>query len=142
MILIAALILNIFTYKQAALMNINQGVIGSLFAMSTIFTTIMFFFIFGQRLEPVYFIGITFMMTCVVLISFSKESSSGRLEQGSSSEDMVYIISLALFTAVTFSLISLVTKAWYVKYKYEAINFGVDSMFLFGLTLLPFCIKY
>jgi len=55
---------------------------------------------------------------------------------------MAFIISLALITAVTFSLISLVTKLWYVKFKYDSISLSVDSMFLFGLILLPFCIQY
>lgn len=83
------------------------------------------------------------MLLCVALISLSKESVENKEnEEFQLEQSMISIIALALTTAMFLSSISLVTKLWHLKYHYDALHLGADSMLLFGITLLPFCIKY
>ena len=55
--------------------GVNQGVIASLFSCSIIFSAILFYLIYGEKLTQRHFIGIFFMTISVVLISLGNSSS-------------------------------------------------------------------
>ena len=63
------------SFKYAALAQINQGVIASLFTSGVIFTSVLFYFIYQEALTFKDLIGISFIITGVALIGFGKDES-------------------------------------------------------------------
>ena len=63
------------SFKYAALAEINQGVIASLFTSGVIFTSILFYYIYGEKLTCKDVVGIVIIIAGVALIGFSKDDA-------------------------------------------------------------------
>ena len=62
-------------FKYATLADINHGVIASLFTSGVIFTSILFYFIYDEKLTLRDVIGIIFILAGVALIGIGKEDA-------------------------------------------------------------------
>lgn len=62
-----------YSLEFASKANINQGVIASLFSSSIVFTAIIFYFLYDERLTWRVLIGIIFIGGGAALISIGKE---------------------------------------------------------------------
>lgn len=107
---ISVLAINI-CFKYTEISGINTGIISSVFATSCVFVVITFYFLENQKLTIYDFIGIFFVICCVVLVSLGgslNEKSS--LDNKDSSLMYVFLaVGLAitcgaLFAFSTFSL--------------------------------------
>ena len=63
-----------FMFAEKA--GINQGLITSLFSTYCVFTSIIFYFLFNEKLKLKFIIGIGLMLNCVVLVCYSKYQES------------------------------------------------------------------
>lgn len=81
-------------FKYAALAQINQGVIASLFTSGVIFTSALFFCIYREALTIKDLIGMFFIIAGVALIGFGKEqdveSVDGDQDQSSSQPESLF----------------------------------------------------
>jgi drug/metabolite transporter (DMT)-like permease len=62
-----------FSLKYAHLAKVNQGVIGSIYSTSIIFSALLFFFIYNEIMSFRHLIGMFFMIGCVSFIAFGGE---------------------------------------------------------------------
>jgi len=68
--------LTFLSFKYAAMAQINQGVIASLFTSGVIFTSVLFYFVYAEQLNFQDVIGIVFILVGVALIGFGKEAET------------------------------------------------------------------
>jgi drug/metabolite transporter (DMT)-like permease len=67
--LILIFFLIFLSLKYAHLAMVNQGVIGSIYSTSIIFSAILFYFFYGEVLSVRHFVGMMFMIGCVAFIA-------------------------------------------------------------------------
>lgn len=60
-----------YTFLFTAEAGINSGIITSIFATSLIFTSIIFYFQYSQKLTGFDMLGICFVISCILVISLS-----------------------------------------------------------------------
>ena len=51
--------------------ELNQGLITAMFATYCVFTSIIFYMIFNEKLRVKFLVGIALMVSCVVLVALS-----------------------------------------------------------------------
>lgn len=61
----------VFLFRTAILSGVNSSIIISLFSATSVITSIMFYFIFGERLKKQHLIGILFMIISVSFVANS-----------------------------------------------------------------------
>ena len=54
--------------KQA---DLNQGLITAMFATYCVFTSVIFYLLFNEKLKMKFLLGIALMVSCVVLVALS-----------------------------------------------------------------------
>lgn len=62
----------ILTFYFSALADVNPGIITTIWAINPLFTAILDFLIYGQRLQKFHIAGILCLVFCVAFISLSK----------------------------------------------------------------------
>ncbi|CDW91072.1 UNKNOWN [Stylonychia lemnae] len=138
------LTLKLYTFRYALEIQLNQGIVSSLFALSTVTTSIIFYFAFKQKITPVQILGICFILLFVILISMSKPSqkydNDGVKQIGS--EHIMIVVLLGVFVALLFTSKAFISKIYHERHNYQAINLCIDAIFLQSLILLPFFINY
>ena len=116
------------TLRLAAIARLNQGVIASLFSTSIVYTFILFYIIYNEKMSRRHLFGMFLMGLGVVFICLGKPvlDSSIEFAPKMSFEDQFFIenelgtlmmiaIILALLTGLIFSINSLVMR--YFIYK-------------------------
>lgn len=68
----------IMTFKYAILSQTNQGVIQTLFSLSSVFLCIIGRIVFHERMRHFHYVGIILLIGCSILISFSDDSSKAK----------------------------------------------------------------
>ena len=63
-------------FKNASLAKMNHGIITTLLSLYCVFTTLIFYFVFGERLQRKFIFGIAFMLACVVFVACPDKSPS------------------------------------------------------------------
>jgi drug/metabolite transporter (DMT)-like permease len=80
-------ILIIFTFAFAFPSGVNAGIISSIFASSCIFTIIIFFFKYGQKVTKFDALGAFMIVLCVVLVGLGGALGSGDGEKAENKTD-------------------------------------------------------
>lgn len=148
--------------KQAGL---NQGLITAMFATYCVFTSIIFFLLFNEKLKLKFLVGIALMLSCVILVALS-QTSFGRV--GSSSirkllaQDFddssilaqqidMYIdkkssatiaISLGLLTPFLISIFISVSRYWSHYHGYNSVDYSIDTFMVMGAVETYFFIRH
>jgi len=60
------------SFKYAEMAGLNQGLITALFSTYCVHTTVIFYFVFGEKLKLRFVFGIVLMVACVLLVAYSK----------------------------------------------------------------------
>ena len=68
--------LTLISFKYAAIAQINQGVIGSLFTLGVIFTSILFYFLYQEQLNFRDVIVFVLILVGVAVIGFGKDNDA------------------------------------------------------------------
>jgi drug/metabolite transporter (DMT)-like permease len=69
-------ILIIFTFRYALLSGLNQGVMTSMFSLTSIYVALISYWLWDEKLHIFHLYGMIFLVACALLISFSKEAVS------------------------------------------------------------------
>lgn len=115
------------SFKYAALAQINQGVIASLFTSGVIFTSVLFYFIYKEALTIKDLIGMLFIMAGVALIGFGKDddatkSSATELTSDLDQQTLLWLsILFAILCGFSFALNSFVMKHYVLKFNFDVI---------------------
>ena len=132
-------IIIIFAFKFALYGKLNQGVISSLFATTSIYLALAAWIFFGESLRINHFIGMLFMITCAILIVFSKPA--GEMGTLLVYDDVVQEISPiwgALFTFLcTFCFFArtILIKLYYINYRINPMDLTVLSYVFQGIIM-------
>lgn len=66
----------IIAFRFALYGKLNQGVISSLFSITSIYLATLAWLFFNEQLRIFHFIGMLFMIACALLIVFSRSSNA------------------------------------------------------------------
>ena len=137
-------------WKFAEESGMNQGVISTLLSMASLFNIITFYFKFGEKISCLHFIGVAFMIACIICISLEATSKTEEDEEDLGTSETLGVSKLvAGVLAVLCGLagaILMSTKHFFIRiYKanYSGLDMGIDSniieyficiLFLFPLS--------
>mmetsp|Transcript_31605 Transcript_31605/g.48326 ORF Transcript_31605/g.48326 Transcript_31605/m.48326 type:complete len:127 (+) Transcript_31605:369-749(+) len=96
------------TFNFAGKANVNAGVMGSIFCSSAIFTAIIFYFMYRQKLSPHDMLGCGLILASVFAIGIS--GSTGGDDSEIDTGYLIYSVLVALGTGFLMSMQSLVLK--------------------------------
>ena len=68
---LAGLVFLAYAFKFALFADMNQGCIPSLLAVTTIYTAVLFYFVFNEVISCAHIIGVGMMVACVVLLAIN-----------------------------------------------------------------------
>jgi drug/metabolite transporter (DMT)-like permease len=147
------------TFIYADKSGIHTGVVTSLFCSSLIFTIAYFYFRFKQNLQKSDWIGILFVIVCVILISVSEGKPHDEHGTENDPHGIVHIsketleeeengfnwnklltIVFALTTGLVFSTNSIEMHYSAKNQNVPATVMNVDGNFILGILVLPFYI--
>lgn len=107
---------------------------------ATLYNSIIFYFVFGEKVSPVKILGMMFTVTCVVFLAL--DSSSKKAQVGSvetESKYALYGLGLALIVPVNFSFKHFLIR----KYKGSYDNFiAFDSAIIEQIVISVFIFIY
>ena len=132
-----------FMYAKDA--GINQGLITSLFSTYCVFTSFIFFFLFGEKLKFKFLIGISLMLACVVLVSVAQKPKAHYQALHAGDEDnssSQIAIAFGLLSPFLISIFISVSRYWSQTFNYRSIDFTVDTFMLMGFIEVPFFVWY
>jgi len=122
-----------FMMKYAILSGINTAVINSLITGSALFTAILFYFVFDERLSKQHIIGMLFLTGAAALICFSKEKK----EVKSTGEVSVIVpVIFALVCCCFYALNSWVNRVVFDLKTIPITRFTSDAFFVYALLLI------
>ena len=88
--------------------------------MYCVFTTAIFYFVFGEQLEQKFVIGIMFMITCVIFVA-TPEKETSVFEKGGADQDFFFkAIGLGLLAPLFISIFISVSRFWTMNYGYKS----------------------
>ena len=130
-----------FMYAKEA--GINQGLITSLFSTYCVFTSIIFFFLFQEKLKLKFLLGISLMLACVILVSIAQTPKAPSQSINNNSEEAASIaIFFGLLSPFLISIFISVSRYWSQTFNYRSIDFTVDTFMIMGFIEVPFFIWY
>jgi drug/metabolite transporter (DMT)-like permease len=113
-ILSQLLIFKTFYYVSMSPLNLNSGIISSIFSSTILYSTLIFYVVYGQKLSMQSIFGILLILAQVFLISTSQEE-----KVGASITELKYIhyaVVTALLVGFSFTLNLLCIKVLLDKY--------------------------
>ena len=125
----------IASYYHANLCSdkLNTGVITCLFTTRIVYSTLMFYFFYGQKICWQTGIGMAFTITCVAFISIgdpSKQIRATTEELSEYSEQyMILAIIFGLIVGFNFALNLFVTKYMLSKFNFPTLQMNFDILF-------------
>ena len=121
----------LFTYafKFAKMGGLNQGVVPIVTTTATLYNSVIFYFVFGEKVSKVKIFGMLFTVGCVVLLALdsSQKKAAKMGEVQTEPKYALYGLGLALIVPVNFSF-----KHFLIK-KYKA---GYDYLLAFDSAIL------
>lgn len=125
--------------------GINQGLITSLFSTYCVFTSVIFFFLFQEKLKFKFLIGISLMLACVILVSVAqtpKAPSQTVSANGEDSSAAKVAIAFGLLSPFLISIFISVSRYWSQTFNYRSIDFTVDTFMIMGFVEVPLFVWY
>ena len=84
--------------------NVNGGIISTIFSTSCVFTFIIFYFKYGQKITMSDVIGTIFVLACVTLISLPTPGSESDSEEDLDNLFLILALCMALAAGLTLTL--------------------------------------
>ena len=123
-----------FAFNYAYKGGVNSGVIASLFSTSALFSPILFFAIYNQRLTKNDIIGCVMIVASVVIIGTSGSSSES--ETSIDSQYLIIAVVFALLSGLAISVLSLILEWTICTVKYPPKQIFYDGNVLYGFIML------
>lgn len=120
--------------------GVNNGIISTIFSSGVIFTAIIFYFLYNQKLTVFDFIGGFFIIGCVALISIGGSGHGSDLSKDLTQEErdlnLILAIVMATVTGLVFALNSLSIQ-YCTSNGCGVAQANMDGMFLMFLIFFP-----
>ena len=130
---------HIATFLFAGKSNINGGIISTLFTSSCVFTFIIFYFKYGQKITKSDVFGTFLVLGCVGLISMGGSNQSGEGEINNLY--LVLAVVMALLTGLNLS-VNTVHIQYVIEMGFDVDQSNYDGGFLVAILYMPFIIAY
>mmetsp|Transcript_18623 Transcript_18623/g.16493 ORF Transcript_18623/g.16493 Transcript_18623/m.16493 type:complete len:371 (+) Transcript_18623:56-1168(+) len=130
----------IFTFQYALYGNMNQGILTSLFGLSSIFSAILAYYAFGDRLKIFHVLGMILMLICIIGLGFgsTKNMSSPGVESDSSNPIAMALIAVlfGILSPVLFALGGLTVRYYNTHYNFDAFDMTITMYILDNIILI------
>jgi len=129
---IVSKILLTYAFYYATIANMNQGVIPSLFSLSSVYIMVTFYFRFGERVSKMAFLGMVIMCLCVFCLAFvPKNENTAELTTipGLSARKALYIsIVLGALAPACYAIKGFYFRLAQQDFDYPAMDLAIDGM--------------
>ena len=129
------LMLVVMTFEFAANANVNQGVIGGLFAANIIYSSIFFYIFYKERITLPTMAAMLLIIAGVMCVSVKDDVENPDLQV-----DYTQLIISVLFSQITssfFSLGAVCFKIGMEKYGFVPMKLVIDMTFVSGVLQIP-----
>ena len=128
------------TFYHGGKSGVNNGIISVIFSVGVLFTAVIFYFLYGQKLTYYDLVGGLFIIGCVALIGaggtgHGADTSSG-LNQEEKDLNLLLAIIMAIVTGLVFALNSLSIQ-FCTSRGCGVAQANMDGMFVMFLIMLP-----
>ena len=125
-------------YYYATKADLNQGIITAFFATYCIFTSVIFRFLFKEKLEFKFLIGIFFMLACVTIISLQSLGEG----DGELNVNAVYALSYGLLAPFMISISISISRFWTMNYGYKSFDYTIDTFLAISFAEIGFFVYF
>jgi drug/metabolite transporter (DMT)-like permease len=125
----------------AAKSGTNGGIIATIFSTSTIFSIIIFYFKYGQKVTKIDYLGTLLIMTCVVLVALGGAGGSSSETSEEDKKEKKFYLALALAFALLSGFVltlNTVSVQHTIMTGFELDQANYDGGAMIGLLFLPF----
>jgi drug/metabolite transporter (DMT)-like permease len=134
----------IISFKYALYAGINQGVITTVFTLSSIYVAIMSWFLFDEKLNRFHIVGMLLLIACTILIVFSKtDNKKGKLKiyDQEVTEVAAYVpVGFALITTLIYSFRTIYVKIFVKNLNFNSFDYMTYSYLISGAIFIPFVV--
>lgn len=123
-------VLNVFLFRTAILANVSSAFIISLLSATSIVTSILFYFVFGEKLQRKHVAGIVLMAISVGFIANSQEDQELTLtEKAEPSISIAFPVAIALILSTIYAVNSMITR--FARYRnIPSLQYSADTMLI------------
>ena len=75
-------------WKFAKASDMNQGVITTLLSCASLINMVVFYFKFGEKISCLNFVGVSFMLACIICISVAATAGKDEVEDFDENDTM------------------------------------------------------
>jgi drug/metabolite transporter (DMT)-like permease len=116
-----------------------------MFSVYCVFISVLFYFLFNEKLAIRHGIGICLMLACVGFIALSKESAQTTIEDDTNEGEVInklLAVGFGLCVPVFITWFITASRYWSVTHKYHSFNYTVDTLLMMGVLEVPFFILH
>ena len=136
----AAILNMVAIFKTSMSSGVNSSLIVSLFSGVVVLTSLIFYFMFNEKLSLKHYIGMTMIIASIILISNSRQLDSVSTIQEEGKISVLYPIMFAMLACVIFSSTTLIARL--VKYTgLPSLQFSADSQLILGLIMVSMFLR-
>ena len=132
-------VLLIISFKFALYGKLNQGVISSLFSITSIYIAICSWILYKEALHFWHFIGMFFLISWALLISFSGDNTEGEVVEidGKLIKEIspFWGVLLAIITTFLFFIRTMAIKEYYNRFDIDPMDLTVASYIFQGVIV-------
>lgn len=132
-------------FMFAAKSGVNGGIISTIFSSSSIFSIVIFYFKYGQKVTKIDYLGTLLIISSVVLIAFGGATDTSVEVAEEERKEMNFYLAISLLFAVgTGFVLSLNTASvqYTIMASFELDQANYDGGGMLGLILLPFYLYF
>lgn len=127
-----------FYYVHEASPSLNTGVFTSLFCSSILYSSILLYFIYGQKLKKREIFGMMLIVICIILIALSNEKVDKSHEAPVIIHKYLVLATvMALLTGLEFGIGVTITKVLLMYFKFPPYQLTFDIMLAVAIILFP-----
>jgi len=134
------------TFKYSILARVNQGVIQSLFSLTSVFLIIIGRIVFHERMRLIHYVGISMMIVCSLLISFSDDNSKAKKFEVMGEEvdkvSSLYPVIFAILCPLSFAVGSIIVRIVHIKFSIAATDFKLMTNLWSSIIMVLYCLTF
>ena len=134
------LVLVAYSFKYAKMAEINQGCLPCIFAITTFYICVLFYFKFGEKISAIKIIGTLLMIPCVIFIAMGSvpEEAEGSEESPAAADDDDESYTAGqkqIFAIISVCFAMIAPFAWTVRCLYLRLSEDRYNFNVFDLTI-------
>ena len=140
MTVLMGLVMVAYSFKYAKMAEINQGCLPCIFAITTFYICVLFYFKFGEKISAIKIIGTLLMLPCIVFIALGSapEAKSSEEAPAAADDDESYTdeekqifailsVSFAMMAPFFWTARCLYLRLSEDRYNYNLFDLAIDS---------------